>query len=152
WLWRIKKEPQIWRRYWDDGLVVMSLFLVRVIPLILIMRWAQLRARPEHENDFIITCVENHDSVTIHIYCIAAVNNLSNAIPYFEKACGPRKDVTINFTEARQIDARFLGLILMLRKHLKKQGCSLRFVGVSSRVARIFRLSGFGFLLNPAAK
>ena len=70
-------------------------------------------------------------------------------MPYFEKAVAASKNVVINFTDTRQIDARFLGLILMLNKQLKKQGHQLGFTGVSSRIARIFRLNGFEFLLRP---
>jgi hypothetical protein len=36
----------------------------------------------------------------------------------------------------------------MLNKKLEKQKCHLTFTAVSPRVARIFRLHGFGFLLH----
>ena len=56
--------------------------------------------------------------------------------------------VVINFTDTRLIDARFLGLLLMLNKILKKQQLHLTLTGISPRIARIFRLHGFGFLLR----
>jgi hypothetical protein len=46
------------------------------------------------------------------------------------------------------IDARFLGLLLMLEKHQKRQHLRLEFNGVPSRVARLCRLNGFGFLVG----
>ena len=43
WLWRIKEEPQLWRRYWDDGIVLLQLLLTNVIPLVILTRWHRLR-------------------------------------------------------------------------------------------------------------
>jgi N-acetylglucosaminyldiphosphoundecaprenol N-acetyl-beta-D-mannosaminyltransferase len=70
----------------------------------------------------------------------------------FESAGATSKDIVVNFTNTRQIDARFLGLILMLDKYLKKQGHQLRLSGTSPRIEKLFRLNGFEFLLRPATK
>jgi N-acetylglucosaminyldiphosphoundecaprenol N-acetyl-beta-D-mannosaminyltransferase len=32
WLWRIKEEPSLWRRYWGDGLGLLKLLFNRVLP------------------------------------------------------------------------------------------------------------------------
>ena len=32
WLWRIKEEPALWRRYWNDGVGIAALLLTRVLP------------------------------------------------------------------------------------------------------------------------
>ena len=37
WLWRIKEEPQLWRRYWNDGIVLLQLLLTHVVPLLLLV-------------------------------------------------------------------------------------------------------------------
>ena len=33
WLWRIKEEPYLWRRYWSDGCVLLALLMKRILPL-----------------------------------------------------------------------------------------------------------------------
>ena len=45
WLWRIKEEPYLWRRYWSDGCVLMALFMKRILPLAIAtyLRPARLR-------------------------------------------------------------------------------------------------------------
>jgi N-acetylglucosaminyldiphosphoundecaprenol N-acetyl-beta-D-mannosaminyltransferase len=58
------------------------------------------------------------------------------------------KDVVINCSNMRLIDARYFGLLLMLDKQLKRQKRQLRFTGLSPQIERIFRLNGFGFLLD----
>jgi N-acetylglucosaminyldiphosphoundecaprenol N-acetyl-beta-D-mannosaminyltransferase len=39
WVWRIKQEPALYKRYLKDGLVLLHLLLTRVIPLALYDRW-----------------------------------------------------------------------------------------------------------------
>jgi len=35
WLWRIKEEPYLWRRYWHDGRILLSLLYSQVLPLVI---------------------------------------------------------------------------------------------------------------------
>ena len=62
------------------------------------------------------------------------------------------KPIVINFAGTRLIDARFLGLLLMLGKRLKEQGLTLTFMAVPPRIRRFIRLNGFGFLLCGVVK
>src|SRR5262249_13911973 len=56
--------------------------------------------------------------------------------------------VTIDLAQTCLIDARFLGLLLMLRKHLNRLGTRLAFVGLSRAMRRTFRLNELQFLLD----
>ena len=43
WLWRIKEEPYLWRRYWADGLTLLHLLFTSVIPLAAYAQFARLK-------------------------------------------------------------------------------------------------------------
>ena len=45
WLWRIKEEPNLWRRYAGDGATLIRLLLTRVLPLMSLTLWQRLRWR-----------------------------------------------------------------------------------------------------------
>jgi N-acetylglucosaminyldiphosphoundecaprenol N-acetyl-beta-D-mannosaminyltransferase len=47
WVWRIVQEPQLWRRYWSDGQVLVGTVLTRLLPW-LARRW--LRVMPSGAN------------------------------------------------------------------------------------------------------
>ena len=66
----------------------------------------------------------------------------------FRKLLSAEKPIIINFTDTDLIDARFIGLLLMLKKQLKKRQLPLTFKGVPSHIESILRLNGFGFLLG----
>jgi len=147
WLWRIKEEPRLWKRYRDDGAILLQLMLTRVLPLIFLANWYRLRWSGE-ETDLVVDRAEGHKSVILSIRGVAAARSLGTAASCFQDAVRAAKHIVINFTDTRFVDARFLGLLLMLNKELKKQQLSLRFTGVSPGIARIFRLNGFEFLLR----
>ena len=58
-----------------------------------------------------------------------------------------RNEITIDLSDTSTVDARFLGLLLILRKQLKRQHGRLTFIGASRRVAKLFRYNELSFLL-----
>jgi N-acetylglucosaminyldiphosphoundecaprenol N-acetyl-beta-D-mannosaminyltransferase len=146
WLWRIKEEPLLWRRYWDDGKALLWLVLTQVIPLVILSRWQRLRSGRKAQ-ELLIKRSEDPKSVILSVNGAATAQNLGKTLPCFQDALAEAKDIVINFTDTRLIDARFLGLLLMLNKQLKRRELHLSFTGASPRIARIFRLNGFGYLL-----
>ena len=147
WLWRIKEEPHLWRRYWNDGIVLLMLLMTCVFPLIILSQWHQLKWGGI-EKDLLIKRTEDHESVTLSINGIATERNIGKAASYFQGALAAAKDVVINFTGTRLVDARFMGLLLMLDKELKNQRAHLKLTGIPPQIERLFCLNGFEFLLG----
>ena len=146
WLWRIMQEPKLWKsRYRDDGIGLLRLLLTRVIPLRAFERWHRMGAQAR---DLIVASSENHQRIVLKLNGSATADNLKVALPYFRRAATAGTPVTIDLKDTRLIDARFFGLLLMLEKTLKRERVDLTFTGASSRLEKIFRLSGFSFLLH----
>jgi N-acetylglucosaminyldiphosphoundecaprenol N-acetyl-beta-D-mannosaminyltransferase len=145
WLWRIKEEPYLWRRYWADGRKLIGLFLTHVLPLVVRSRWDQLCGRKAE--DLRIECMQDSRSVTLTLFGAATAANVEGTIEVFRDAAAAKKDIRINLSNTCAVDARFLGLILMLRKLVRKQGTELKFTGVSDRIRTMFSLNGAEFLL-----
>ena len=149
WLWRIKEEPYLWRRYWSDGLVLLRLTLTHIVPLAIQAR--SLRRRCERDgHDLVIKQVSQLDRVTLGLSGFAMASHAGKTISCFRDATKTKKQIIIDFSETCAIDARFLGLLLMLKKQLVAQGSGLRLMGISRRMARTFRLNGLEYLLPRA--
>jgi N-acetylglucosaminyldiphosphoundecaprenol N-acetyl-beta-D-mannosaminyltransferase len=148
WLWRIKEEPYLWRRYRDDGRVLMSLMLMSVFPLALSTHWHRLISLGKRDTLAIYTN-ERNDFFQISLEGAATTDGVADATIYFIDALEARKSVVIDISNVSIIDMRFLGLLLMLRKQLVQRGLKLEFTGVTSRTRKIFRLNRFEFLLSP---
>jgi len=148
WLWRIKEEPHLWRRYANDGFILLRLVFTRVLPLAVLNRWHRLKSKRQ-PTELLISTERHRDSATIRLAGDANERNIGKAIACFQDALTKgHTSVVIDLTSARVIDGRFLGLLLMVRKYLKGQERQLEFVGVSSAIRKIFWLNELDFLLN----
>jgi N-acetylglucosaminyldiphosphoundecaprenol N-acetyl-beta-D-mannosaminyltransferase len=143
WLWRIKEEPYLWRRYWNDGRALLRLLFTHVLPLAFWTSWLQLRC--ECSEDLIVTQVYGFETVTLSLSGRANARHVDKAIPAFREAIATKKQIALDFSNTRTIDARFLGLLLMLKKTLKNTGATPIFVGLSPGLKVIFRLNGLDF-------
>jgi N-acetylglucosaminyldiphosphoundecaprenol N-acetyl-beta-D-mannosaminyltransferase len=144
WLWRIKEEPYLWRRYWNDGAVLLRLLFTRVLPSAVWTWWGRLNER--WGEDLTITQAHDHQTVTVSLSGPATARCVNKAILVFRKAMQTNKRITVDFSNARTVDVRFLGLLLMLNKKLKNTGgqCPV-LVGLSPGLKRIFRFNNFDF-------
>jgi N-acetylglucosaminyldiphosphoundecaprenol N-acetyl-beta-D-mannosaminyltransferase len=147
WVWRIKEEPWLWRRYWHDGQKLLRLLLTEALPLALAARWQRLPfARSGRE--LRVDKVEEGTTMTLHLAGDATAPYVATAISEFRAALNSQKQLLIDMSATRRIDSRFFGLLLMLRKQLEGSGRRLVLTGISSRIARLFRRNGVAFLLS----
>jgi N-acetylglucosaminyldiphosphoundecaprenol N-acetyl-beta-D-mannosaminyltransferase len=128
--------------------VLLLLLFTRVLPLAFWTWWLQLRYQRRGE-DLIITQADDHESITVSLSGPANARHVDKAILAFRKAIATKKRITLDFSNTRTIDARFLGLLLMLKKKLKNTGAAPTlptFVGLSPGLERIFRLNRLDFI------
>jgi N-acetylglucosaminyldiphosphoundecaprenol N-acetyl-beta-D-mannosaminyltransferase len=144
WLWRIKEEPFLWRRYWNDGSMLARLVVTRILPLAI--QQLQLKNKRNSQDAFV---TETHGDayVKISISGSATSQNVNKIIPAFKNAIAANKSTIVDFSNTCAIDARVLGLLLMLRKALRGSVAGPVLIGLSTELKRIFRLNGMGFLL-----
>ena len=147
WLWRIKEEPYLWRRYWYDGSVLLRLLFTRVLPLAF---WTRLlRRKYERQGDELIIAQRcGCESVMVSLCGTADARHVDKVIGALQDAIATKKRIILDFSKTRTVDARFLGLLLMLKKKLNGvAGLGLSFVGLSTGLERVFRLNGLEFML-----
>lgn len=148
WLWRIKEEPYLWRRYWNDGRAFLWLMLTHVLPLAIREHWR--RIFKFNKGNLAIGLMQDPLAITLRLNGSATARNVHKATPLFREVLASKKNITINLSGTSIIDPRFLGLFLMLRKQAKKQGGTLTFTEASPGLEKLFRLNGVDFLLTPS--
>ena len=148
WLWRIKEEPHLWRRYVHDGLVLVRLLFTRLLPLAILNQWYRLKSERNPKELLFIT-EQYYDSETIRLAGDANQRNIGKAIACFQETLTQKNThVIIDLAGVRVVDGRFLGLLLMVRKYLKGRGTKLGLVGVSPAIGRLLWLNELDVLLN----
>jgi len=147
WLWRIKEEPYLWKRYWTDGTVLLRLMLTRVLPLIIWTWWLQLKHK-HCGKDLVVTQTIAPESVILTLSGPATAQHIDKVITAFRNAMAVERSIIIDLSNATLIDARFLGLVLVLIKKMKGVGANVLFTSLSPELQRMFRLYGLGYLLS----
>ena len=82
WLWRIKEEPYLWRRYWSDGCVLMALLMKRILPLA-IATYLRPATRAAGE-DLAISTEQSSDTFIIRLSGSATERHVDKAISVSE--------------------------------------------------------------------
>lgn len=144
WLWRIKEEPALYRRYVSDGMAFLRLMMTRILPLILLQR---LAATPlsAHKQAYIS---HPHGVGGNHAKLTGAWNkdNLRAVRDEFSRLLALRSDATLDLADTIGLDSAFLGLVLLLNTALLDCGSKLFLVNVSPRLQRLFRLHSINHL------
>jgi N-acetylglucosaminyldiphosphoundecaprenol N-acetyl-beta-D-mannosaminyltransferase len=147
WLWRIKEEPHLWRRYWNDGRSLAALLLRRALPLVLWRFWLRISAK-SRPADVIVTRNQAGQPVSMTIVGPATVEQTPRIVEACRQALATKSPIVIDLSETTDCDARFLGLLLVLRKLAIKGGRELTFRGLSPRLRRMLQLNGVAFLTS----
>jgi len=144
WLWRIKEEPYLWRRYWNDGRALLRLLFTRIFPLMFWTWWMKLKYE-SREASLNITRTLGEESITLILTGPATSQNVDVAILALREAIATKKQIVLDFSNSRIVDLRFLGLLLMLKKRLKATGANAYFIGLSPELKKLFRLNMLEF-------
>lgn len=142
WLWRIKEEPYLWRRYWSDGCSLLSLFITSVLPL------AVTAALSSKQEGLSIQFRDGDMEVTISLVGSAADANVEKCLPHIDRALVANKNVRLDLSRTSYVDGRFFGTLIALSRELSSRDRSLNVSGTSPRLEKLFRLNRFEFLLS----
>jgi len=133
----------VYINHWNAGRVLLRLLFTHVLPFAFWTSW--LRLRRGRSEDLVITRAHGHEPLTLSLRGSANTQHVDKAIPVFREAIATKKQIALDFSNTRTIDARFLGLILMMKKTLQTAGSDPVFMGLSPGLKRIFRLNGLDF-------
>lgn len=148
WLWRIKEEPALWRRYLGDGKAFIRLLLTRVAPLAWIHHTQHPGAAFEQPSGLVIEAQGPWRVVRLQGPWVKA--NLDPLRAVFNQAAGEQCPVKLDLQMVTYVDAAFLG-VLMIFADYQNNNASTQLAVMKSQskvVNDIFRFSGLGYLLE----
>lgn len=109
WLWRIKEEPGLWRRYANDGTVFLGYLLSGAVPWALAQLQGRLGGRDAHQ-PFEIVREPGSPHVALRG---AAVNGprLTELRHVLQEACDQREPVRLDLTQVTQVGSSCVALL-----------------------------------------
>lgn len=146
WLWRIKEEPGLWRRYAADGWALLRLLAARVVPY----AWYMHRHKVESHDisSASIEMSEVEDEIIISLRGAWTHDNLQPLRQCFSKAALTAKDIWLDLEQVSYVDSSFMGLLILLYGDRARQGRKLSIGNLNERIHQIFYYSCAEFLLD----
>ncbi|WP_349367897.1 WecB/TagA/CpsF family glycosyltransferase [Salinarimonas sp.] len=136
WLWRIKEEPRLWRRYAHDGLALVAIVGTRVGPLRLLDALIPVRGEALHAP----SCIVTGAALRIALAGDPRLGGLEAATAVLRSALPGTRHAEVDLADLRFLDPRTLGLLLVLRKILRDRGGGVRLTNATAPVRTLLRL------------
>ena len=146
WLWRIKERPELWRRYFRDGVALCGLVMTRVVPLVVCRRRTAFSRGGELE--------VQDGTQTVHLRLRGAWtrDGLGPLRYCLAKARDAGKDVGIDMGEVTRVDSAALGLLMLLEDHQRSRGRGFSITSLPGPVRRMFDCHGADYLYAGVAR
>ncbi len=142
WAWRIKEEPSLWRRYFEDAIALAGLFLTRVAPQ---LGRAGRGAGAPAGAAIMLGVAESRIELSGRLLR----RGLAPVSDAFRQAASANRPVRLVFAPGARFDRAFLGMLLMLEKHIGAERITLE--GVSPAQRRVLRLNSMNYACGAAA-
>lgn len=130
WLWRVKEEPELWRRYFNDGRALLQLLWTR-IPAGLAYQWRFKNHTIKGQSPN-FKWMESRDGTHIQLFGRCTQENL----PQFRAACdrwlASGRKYTLDVSHVLYIDQAFLATLLMFHSHGQKRDRPVQLVSAQS--------------------
>lgn len=135
WLWRIKEEPTLWRRYFGEGLALIKLLATRVLPYF----WYLKRHKVDEAllATSSLNIKEEGQSYIIRLRGTWMQSNMAPLRHCFAEAARSGKDVTLDMGEVTYVDSAFVGLVMLLQGHQSQLGRRLWIAHPQDSVRRV---------------
>lgn len=157
WLWRIKEEPALWRRYARDAVQLARLMLTRVLPLAMHTRLRQWLPAGKQSAAISVTTGTGrgigHDDPRLAVQLAGDWRqyNLAPLRRCLAQATQTPRPIAIDLAAVRHVDSAFIGILLLLHGHQQASGQPLHLTGAHPALRRHFRHACAGFLLDAPA-
>ena len=133
WLWRVKEEPALWRRYVGDGLALAKLLVTRVLPYV----WYLRRHKADPPAEARVEAREEERASAIVLRGAWTRANIGVLRGTFSQAAKSGKDVRLDMTAVTHVDSAFVGLVMLLQGYQLQHGRRLAIQSVPRRVRRV---------------
>jgi N-acetylglucosaminyldiphosphoundecaprenol N-acetyl-beta-D-mannosaminyltransferase len=144
WLWRIKEEPALWKRYGNDGIALLYLLFTRLLPYAL---WLRL-AGPGRASggDARMDMRDGRQRVLLTGTIADPVSQAVRRV--LREAVDVQGELVVDCSGAVCFGPGLFGLLQMLDKRRRACAEPLRFAGLNPRMRRLFRWNGVAYLLD----
>ncbi|MEP0329815.1 MAG: WecB/TagA/CpsF family glycosyltransferase [Anderseniella sp.] len=140
WLWRIKEEPALAGRYWNDALNLLWLLITRILPLSLWLYWNRIQ-----QQQFSLSlrwATGTGGELTVMLTGALTAKDVEVLTGELTRQSLAKKKLLIDCRALKWIDTAGMGALLMLSEGLQASGGKLELLGLSSQLNWALKTNG----------
>ncbi len=145
WLWRIKEEPAIWKRYAQDGFHLMVLMATTFLPYAFFLR--RQKGKYNDADSSFATAETTKDTYILRLSGSWTKDNLQILRGHFSTATSSGKDLLIDMGEVPYIDCAFIGLLMLVKSAQNNFQRKMEIIKLQETANQIFQYCRAGQLL-----
>ncbi|KAF1043028.1 MAG: N-acetylglucosaminyldiphosphoundecaprenol N-acetyl-beta-D-mannosaminyltransferase [Herbaspirillum frisingense] len=150
WLWRIKEEPKLWRRYWDDGVALLNLMAWRVLPCV----WDARRRQPaaaEFEQAGMVCRRDRGGDCELLLSGALGTANIARWRAVLKDAAQTSEPLVVDCAKVSHIDSAALASLMLLYGDCVARRRPWAIINPDDNLRRQFHLHCAQYLLQPLA-
>jgi len=148
WLWRIKEEPQLWRRYRADGLALLGMLLNELLPL-----WLSRKTRRQRSSRACATEVQvkrNRRELVLKLAGDVTASVRPRLDRCIEKVLDAQTPLRVDLGAVSLLDEATLASLMCLLGARQARNFPMTFSGASTALKRQLHRHGSAYLLDAA--
>lgn len=122
WAWRIKEEPNLWRRYWGDGLGLLKLLFRRVLLQAWYLRVLMPSQAALQAAVVSVAAAKQGAGVELQMAGPWATANLPRLAASLRTHAASGEPLTIDCTHTTYVDSSVVGVLIQLYSYRKRMG------------------------------
>jgi N-acetylglucosaminyldiphosphoundecaprenol N-acetyl-beta-D-mannosaminyltransferase len=146
WLWRIKEEPSLWRRYTGDGTAFLRLLVTRLLPYAWFLR--RLQVEPEELTAAYAKLMDDDDRMVVACHGHWSASNVERLRPTLRQAIASGRDVEVSLVQTKSIDSAVIGLLMLAYGVQRRRGGRFVLNGVTPQLRKVLYWHCAEFLLQ----
>lgn len=141
WLWRIKQEPKLYKRYFGDGLRFIQMLLTQTLPLSIYRK--KLEQNVDSSNAEVLTdTLPHHEDFTVRLKGDISAEQLIELDSVFKTALEKNKNIIIDGQDIQNLSMDVLAGLMILQGKLRNQNKQMLLKDFPDKIVTLLRLSG----------
>ena len=141
WLWRIKQEPKLYKRYFGDGLRFIQMLLTQTLPLSIYRKMLERNIDPSN-SEVLTDTLPDHEDFMVSLKGNISAERLPELDSAFKTALEINKNIIIDGEDIQNLSMDVLARIMIYQGKLRNCNKQMLLKDFPDKIVTLLRLSG----------
>lgn len=139
WLWRIREEPTLWKRYFNDGIALIRAFFYNILPLYIHQKFQQRRKKTKPFSIGNCSSSDQSYSTEIELKGEMTENDEKRAKQIILDSVSPNSQVLLKIELLQSMTNGFLAFLVCCKEQARDDNCDIKFTKTNQSLMKWFR-------------